>query len=305
VQDGLIIGKAITCHIKVEKFLKIDFLADYLGREDLIIKGKFTFWNGNMVIKIFIQKFSGKTKIDNDKSLTVKSDYMLTHTYSPWTKYLISHKSDQSISLDGNFGLWAEDKSNLSLYANSTLQNDKNRWNNKLQLRFQHEDDKAVSIGVEDWDILSKDCCPEIISAWGIWGFKTDEWRPFVGVGAGLNTQTKAIAYHKYLVGLKQMDWSLYVQLHALKAWGTWKQEASIIFDHRINKDIKVSADIKADVKGVDRAQLVLVGEYRVDVDTFIKARVSLDQSLTFSFTKNYRKLINFCFITKVILYII
>jgi hypothetical protein len=224
---------------------------------------------------------------------------MLTHTYSPWTKYLVSHKSDQSISLDGNFSLWSQDKTWLSLYANSNLQHEKNKWANKLHLRVHHDDNKIVSLGVEDWDVLSNNG-PETLSAWGIFGFKVEQWRPFVGVGAGLSTQSKKIVYHKYLVGLKQKDWSLYAQLHAQMVKDAWKQEAGVIFDHRINKDIKVSADIKADVNDIKAAKLILVGEYRLDGDTFVKARVSNDQSVTLSLTKNYRQLINFSFLTKV-----
>jgi hypothetical protein len=232
---------------------------------------------------------------------------MLTHTYSPWTKYLVSHKSDQSLSLDGNFNLWSQDKVRLSLYVNSNLQQVDRKWNNKIQLRTHHDDNKIISIGIEDWDVQSSNKAPEVLSAWGIWGFTADQWRPFIGVGAGLGLQSKSIAYHKYLVGLKQKDWSVYTQLHAQRQHkdgkDSWEQNASIIYDHRINKDLKVSADIKADINDLNKAKFVLVSEYRLDADSFLKARVSNDQTLTLSLTKNFRQLINFCFLTKVSIY--
>jgi hypothetical protein len=216
---------------------------------------------------------------------------------------MVSHKSDQSLSLDGNFNLWSQDKTWLSLYVNSNLQQDKRKWNNKIQLRTHHDDNKIVSIGIEDWDIHSGKA-PEILSAWGIWGFKADQWRPFVGVGAGLGLQSKNIAFHKYLVGLKQKDWTLYAQLHAERqskeGKDSWAQNASVIYDHRINKDLKVSADLKADVNNIQAAKVAFVGEYRLDGDTILKARVANDQTCTLSLTKNFRQLINFCFLTKV-----
>jgi hypothetical protein len=225
---------------------------------------------------------------------------MITHTYSPWTKYLVSHKSDQTLSVDGNFGLWSQDKVLLSLYVNSNLIHEKKKWNNKIQLRTHHDDNKILSVGVENWDVCSKSG-PETLSAWGVWGFKVEQWRPFVGIGAGFGLNAKKINYHKYLVGLKQKDWSVYAQLHAQRGEkDIWEQNAHIIYDHRVNKDVKVSADLKTNVKDLNTAKLVLVGEYRLDGETFLKARVSNDQTLTLSLTKNYRQLINFSFLTKV-----
>jgi hypothetical protein len=229
---------------------------------------------------------------------------MLTHTYSPLGRYLLTHKSDQSLTLDGNFHLWAQDLLSLSLYANSVLKQDKKQWNNKLHLRFHHDDNKVVSVGVEDWDVLSQQA-PQTLSAWGICGFKVDQWRPFVGISGGFGLQSKKISYHKYLAGLKQKDWSLYAAFNSKRVTkdgkDSWANDCSFIADQKVNKDIKVSADIKCTCDDTCKPVVALVGEYRLDNDTFFKAKASnSDNSLTLSLTKNYRQLINFCFVTKV-----
>jgi hypothetical protein len=198
----------------------------------------------------------------------------------------------------------------VSLYVNSSLQHDKKKWNNKIHLRTHHDDNKIVSVGFEDWDALSKKA-PETLSAWGICGFKADEFRPFVGVGAGWGLQANNLSYHKYLVGLKQKDWTLCAELNVQRQDAKdvkdgkvhWGQTVSVIYDHRLNKEVKVSADLKADINDLNSAKVVLVGEYVLDSSTFLKARVSNDQSLTLSLTKNFRQLINFCFLTKVKLF--
>jgi hypothetical protein len=228
---------------------------------------------------------------------------MLTHTHSPWTRYLITHKSDQSLTLDGNFNIWRKDNVYVSLYANSVLKQETKQMKNKLHLRLHHEDNKIVSVGVEDWNCCPKSA-PETISAWGIWGFKVDQWRPFVGIHGGYGLNSKKLAYHKYLLGLKQRDWSLYTQVESKRVFkdlkDSWSNEVSVLFDQRVNKDLKVSADLKANVENMSQAQVVLVGEYKLDGETALKARVANDSSLTLSLTKSYRQLLNLCLVTKI-----
>ena len=231
---------------------------------------------------------------------------MLTHTVSPLTKYMLIHKSDQKFTLDGNFGLWKNDNTLLSLYVLSILNqsSEKRSLSNKLHVRVHHEDNKVLSVGVEDWDVLSN-YSPDVLSAWGIYGLEVNGWRPFVGANVAYRLSSKNLSYHKYLFGLKQKSFSTYAKAEVDKANN--KLDLSLTYDSKVNNDLKLTADLKyikdsSKEVATTTTDVTLVGEYRLDNLTFVKAKLSTDRSLVLSITRNFRQLLNFCFVTHVLI---
>ena len=250
-----------------------------------------------------------------DGLIDSKSDYTLTHLLSPWTRYSIMHGSDQSCSLEGNFGLWAQDNIWLSLYANTMLiqRPEIKSLNNKLHLRFHHEDNKIVSIGVQDWDVLLGNS-PQVLSAWGLYGMNINGWRPYIGINAAVSLLDKKVDEHTYLIGINQIDWSASIKGGQTRIPAKLENmrtipdhnvmNINVTYDARINNDLKLTADYNYSTHVKDIAlphKVQLVGEYRLDNSTFIKAKVSSDQSFIISITRNFRQLLNFCFVSKVI----
>jgi hypothetical protein len=247
-------------------------------------------------------KFSAKSKLDQCDGVSASGDYSLTHTVNSENKYMIMHKPS-NITLDGNFGLWRNKNVWVSLYVNSVLtqNSEKSSLNNKLHVRFHHEDDKIFSVGIEKYDPLNN-CSPDVISSWGIWGCEKNGWKPFVGANVAWSVSGKKLNYHKYLLGLKQKDWTTYVQAHLE---GCSKKTFSVITDGKINKDLKVSGDWKLnhskdnEGKVCQKIDATIAGEYRLDASTFVKAKVSTDRTMSVSLNRNFRQLMTLGFTTK------
>ena len=233
---------------------------------------------------------------------------MLTHNVSPLTRYMLIHRSDQKFTFDGNFALWNNNILHLSLYSlNALNQNNGDRsLTNKFHLRVHHENNKIFSLGVENWDVLSSKT-PDVLSTWGIYGLDVNGWRPFVGANVAYRLSSNKFVYHNYLFGLKQKSFSTYAKAEVKRE--EEKLDLSLTFDSKVNSDIKVSADLKYSKakdkelkKDIYTTNVTLVGEYRLDNATFLKGKISTDNSLILSITRNFRQLLNFCFVTQVMI---
>ncbi len=167
-----------------------------------------------------------------------------------------------------------------------------------------------MSFGIDDWDALSGNG-PNIFKAWAIYGMFVNGWRPFIGANVAYNANTSRLHYHKYLIGVKQADWSMIVHTDFNKKHiaipctsdNSYKNETTIICDGRVDKDVRLCSELKCDKNPIMKEPDVrfnIGGEFRIDSSTILKAKFSSDQSLTFSLTRNYRQLIDLCFTTRV-----
>lgn len=227
---------------------------------------------------------------------------------------MLTHKSNQSLLLDGNFGLYQQNDIFLSLYVNSKLDQSETKrdFTNKLHLRVHHQDDKIFSIGVEGWNPL-KSTAPNVISASALIGKQVEGWRPYVGVSTAFKISSSSLSFHRYLIGLKQRQYTAYLEFNVdskvrdvknektgiITKEDYWGKAVNVVCDWRVNPDLKVAKDLKWNV---DTGALAYgcVAEYRLDADTFVKGKFSSDNSVTLSLTHNYRGLLNFGVVTRV-----
>lgn len=238
-------------------------------------------------------------------------DYSLTHIINPLTIYTLSHKPD-SLDLEGSWGLWNQDRTWVSLFTKSSLRQGTadNTLTNKMAIRVQNEDNLLISVGFEDWDCLSGNS-PNILNLWTLYGKVIEGWRPFAGFNIGFNSNLNKLHYHKYLVGIKQLDWTLAVHTdfnrrHVLipSSSDTYTMETTLICDGRIDKDFRLSSEMKIEKNPLRKepdAKFSVAGEYRIDPATLLKAKVMSDQSLLLSLNRNFRQLIDLCFTSRVI----
>lgn len=115
----------------------LDYIGEYLGTEDVVLKGKYLFSSQKL-------KFSGKVKFNTGTSgaLQTSGDYSLEH--KPWndSRYMFMHKSSASeTTLDGHFWLARNNNLNFQLYTrNSVTQSNEGPVNNtKLHFRTLHQ----------------------------------------------------------------------------------------------------------------------------------------------------------------------
>lgn len=226
---------------------------------------------------------------------------------------MITHKP-QNVTLDGNFSLWKKDNVHLSLYTNVKLeQNEKKReLPSKVHLRVHHDDNKIFGFGFESFDPLRGCPVPNVFSAWGLAGGKLqNNFKSFGGFYTGYQLSSKAFLFQKFLFGLKHKDVTGYFEFSFDRVTkkikntegveiDTVSQEKSLNF--RVNgnccKDVKLGGDLAYNLD-TEKIETKLFGEYAIDKNTFVKAKVQNDNSLTVGLTHNYRGLVNFGFTSR------
>jgi hypothetical protein len=244
--------------------------------------------------------------------LISNSDYSVTHRLSSFSSYKLTHKDNGQVTLDGNFKVYGKDNYWLSLYTYAKLdQNETKRaLPTKLHLRFHHENNKIIGLGVEEWDVINRSS-PDVLSAYGLLGGDIQNgWRGFGGVQAAYKISNSNIIYHKYLLGIKnkitqgQFEFSsnrVTPKRGETKEEDKWSNNINLIVDHKYSDKLKLSKDLKFNLDD-SKVDVQIGGEYKIDNGTFLKAKVANDQSLSLSLTHNYRGLINFGFAARVIL---
>lgn len=287
-----------------------DKFTENLSTDDFLLKGKYNFLGKTL-------KLSGKTKLNTTKDgrLASSADYSITHNLSPVSSYMVTHKPD-SVTLDGNFKLYQQDKILLTLYANSKLEQNENKRElpTKMQLRFHHEDNKIISFGFEQLDPF-KSASPKVLSTWGLFGGNLpNKFRFYAGAHTGFHLHNKTLLFHKYLVALKHRDVNGSLEFGIAQVPHKTKNAEGVEVDtftnHRaiafkvnglpVDK-VKVGGDLHFNFD-TKKLSTKVFGEYAVDALTNVKAKFENDHSLTLGINHNYKGLINFGFVSRVIL---
>ena len=216
--------------------------------------------------------------------------------------------------LDGNFKLYSQDQTYVSLYTNLKLEQSetKRELPSKVHVRFHHEDNKIFSVGVEKFDFFSGKN-PDVISASGLFGKEINPtYKAYGGLYSGFGVSAKAALFHKLLFALKSKDFSANVEFGINRAVEKKKNEetkeetesvkyvknAIVRFDGNANKSLKIGGDLAVNLE-TSAVDVKVFGQYAVDKDTFVKVKVQNDNSVTVGLTHNYRGLINFGFVSK------
>ena len=131
----MISGKVTNLQLLVLFILKKDYINEFHGGEDTILKGKFNLLNKAL-------KFSGKVKFSSEGGASsATGDYSLTH--KPWkdSSYMFSHKAKNGeTKLDGHFWLAEHRNLNFQVYVKNQITQDSNGKSSDttLQIRTIH-----------------------------------------------------------------------------------------------------------------------------------------------------------------------
>ena len=216
--------------------------------------------------------------------------------------------------LDGNFKLYSQDKNYVSLYTNLKLEQNESKRElpSKIHVRLHHEDNTIFSVGIEKFDFFSGKN-PDVISASGLFGKEVNStYKAYGGLYSGFGISAKAVLFHKFLLAIKNKDYSANVEFGINRAVEKKKNEetkeetesvkyvknAIVRFDANVNKSLKVGGDLAINME-TSALDAKMFGQYAIDKDTFVKVKVQNDHSVTVGLTHNYRGLINFGFVSK------
>jgi hypothetical protein len=231
---------------------------------------------------------------------------------------MITHKPN-NVTFDGNFKLWSKENVLLTLYTNVKLdQNEKKReLPSKVHLRVHHDDNKIVGFGFENLDPF-KSHTPDVLSGWALFGGHAPHgFKSFGGVYTGYQLSSKALLFQRYLWGLKHRHLTSYVEFSHDRVTKKIKntegveidtisheKSVNVRVDGNVNRDLKVGGDVAYNID-TQKFETKVYGQYTIDKDTFVKAKLQNDNSLTVGLTHNYRGLINFGFVSRVIYFYI
>lgn len=215
----------------------------YLDPSDLVMKGKFNFWNDKM-------KLSGKSKLNTDKGVRVSSDYYIDVKVSKDSAFRFTHKDDGTTNLEGNFFVHRFNDLTLSAYLNSrNKQDEKNKTiNQDFYFRLLHQK-FLVSFGVKDWDLTAhrtndkneQAWCPTPKTLAGSVHFaqKHGDFSGLVGTHSGINLDNKKW-FTNWLLGLRHDKGTGYLSLNLTKE----EHKLGLNHDIRLNQDYSWSSDV-------------------------------------------------------------
>jgi len=232
------------------------------------------------------------------------------------SSYILTHKQKE-VSVDGNWKLFNNDNMYVSLYTWFKLEQDENsrKLPSKVHVRAHHDDNKVVSIGFEDYDVLGKDSkFPETISVWGLAGGELQKgWKSYAGAYTSFNWAVNRMQLHKYMAGVKQgRDFYTFVEAGInrkevivkdettqteTKTYPWIKTAAWKVFGKPC-EDVRVWGDLTANFDdGAYSGRIA--GEYKIEKNTFVKAKIATDRSLTLGITHNFNNFLNFGFVAQ------
>jgi hypothetical protein len=139
-----------------------DFEREGLNLDDLLVKSKFAFSNGNYT-------FSSKSKFAFGLKNLASHEYSLKHKGRNATLNL-KHKAAGETTVDADSKLYTKDNLTVKSFSKFVLNQNEKRKNldATLMLRLHHKSNALFSVGVENWAALNGS--PDTITAYTSYG---------------------------------------------------------------------------------------------------------------------------------------
>ena len=239
----------------------------------------------------------------------------MTHNVSSKSSYNLIHKPDL-LTLDGSFHLGDYKNSNVYLYAKSDLtQNEKEKkLPSTIKFRIFQEGNRLLSVGVENVDLINNPR-PDVISILGLHGFNLQNgWRAFSGPYLGFQLSTKKLQFQKYLLGVKNTNFSGWVEASSEPTKKKQEQttdapakdnKVAFRFDAVADSKTKFGGDLVVNCDNLKEVAVKAYAEHKLDDATTLKARLEDHSKLTVGITRKFGNLLNFGFVSAVRIYLI
>ena len=181
-----------------------DFEKEGLNLDDLLLKSKFNFLNGNYT-------FSSKSKFAFGLKNSASHEYSLKHKGRAATINL-KHKASGETTVDADSKLYAKDNLTLRSFSKFVLNQNERKKNldATVMLRFHHKNNALLSLGVENWSALNGS--PDTVSAYTSYGQNTDGANLVFNTYLNYNFVQKFLPKATFLVRAEKGDIHGYLQ---------------------------------------------------------------------------------------------
>jgi hypothetical protein len=231
------------------------------------------------------------------------------------SSYNLIHKPDL-LTLDGSFHLGDYKNANVYLYAKSDLtQNEKEKkLPSTIKFRVFQEGNRLLSLGVENVDLINNPK-PDVLSVLGLYGVNLQNgWRAYAGPYLAFQLSTKTVHSHKYLVGVKNTNFSGWVEASSEPAQKKKDQtvdapvkdnKVGFRFDAVACPKTKFGGDLIVNCDDLKNVALKAYVEHKLDDATTLKAKFEDNSKLTVGINRKFGNLVNFGFVSAVRIYLI
>ena len=309
-------------------------MTDYLEVNDLTVRGNFKFFKNYL-------SFTGKTSINTVQdvctgagNLTATNDYQLEIKLSPLTNILLTQLGNGSITAEGEYNVWQDDKKehNVSIYKHCRI--DENFLvTNTTQLLYNFKNIYLLNLGMRGLELYSynnKRLDPGLFSVGGMTKIYEDKNITTWG-GVHMNLKPKNIDNVTILLGMsnKSLNGVLKLNIERKENIGLdtfssqstcktienplgnvmiakpyrYENELRIAFESRVQDDLSIFSTMT--VKQDQHAKLVPSfvggGMYVIDADTNLRFKANDDMVATLSLTKRLKNMVDFTFATNFI----
>jgi len=272
----------------------------YFAPDDLLIKGKFMFWDNKF-------KFSGKNKmIKADNGISSSGDYTLDYFHSKTSSVRIIHKDNGTITGDANIHLHKHNDIMINLFANEKLtQTEKKReCPSDFKIRVAHPNALA-EVGVAQWNIL-KLGAPEVLMANVMGTMKHDVFNFLLGGSFAFNMTKKMAQHHALLFGLHHEKATAYLHIRTDRSHSEdktvvlQKHNVGLTVDSKLCSDLQVFGEAnynladKANAEKDKKITYAAACEYNWDKNTRTKTKINQACEMMCAIIHNYNNMANF-----------
>jgi len=277
-------------------------LNEYSNTELFYAKGKFLFHDK-------VWKFTGKSKFNNenkkgeDIQLEVNSEYALKNSCPKGTTE-IKHKQN-SLEVESNCSIYDKEKVGVKLFTNFVLEQDKAKRQapGKIHVRVHHDDDKILSLGVENYDIFNN-WTPDTLSGWFLYGKSLDKGtkQVFGGVQTAFKLSSKDFLYNKVLLGFKTKELKSFLEFGFLNEKKQMENEekgklttvvhkvVDLKVDYEVNEKLKVGGDINLNIDTM-LPDIKLYKKFLIEKGTTVKVRLDNFETLIMGLSHTFGKI--------------
>lgn len=264
-----------------------DFLKEGMNLDDLLLKTKFNFHQGNLT-------FKSKSKYNFDsKGARAAHDLSLKYKCSKGSTIELKEKDNGENTLEAVLDLGNKDDFSFTGFANVRFLRNANVRDveSKIHLRTHYKNQGLLSLGVEGWDPLSG--APRLVSAGTSYGHKTDDVHSVFNTYFVFNTQERFLSLAKFFVQASRQNFQGRLVTNVNRSLSSTEGndsksvsqnvDVNLSFSHQYDSKTRVGGELNYDYTNKSAGANLAIS-HQFDRLRF-NGKISTDRSLTCGLT--------------------
>lgn len=267
-----------------------DFLKEGMNLDDLLLKTKFNFHQGNLT-------FKSKSKFNFDsRGARAGHDIALKYKLCKNSTIELKEKDNGENTLEAIIDLGNKDDFSFSGFANLKFLRNANvrDVDSKIHLRTHYKNQGLLSLGVEGWDPLSG--APRLLSAGTSFGLKNDDVHSVFNTYFVFNTQERFLSLARFFIQAKKQNFQGRLVANVNRALSSdqgnenksvsQNVDVNVSFNHQYDSRTRVGGELNYDYSDKS-SNANLAVSHQLD-KVRLNGKISTDKSITCGVTSVY-----------------